>query len=122
MALLRGSAGILFISRDACAIVSQNYSVIVFMGYRTIIAPYVANWGIAQMCLCQTLSIKGGYRTIFGVSNLPEMVSRDTGYLRILEKAVAVSGVCSGVLEENSGKVPEKLLEKFSRLTKCYEF
>ena len=24
------------------------------MGYRTIIARYVAKWGIAQMCLCET--------------------------------------------------------------------
>ena len=37
--------------------------VIVFMGYRTIIARYVAKWGIAQMCLCK-LSTTGGYRTI----------------------------------------------------------
>ena len=29
--------------------------------------------------------------------------------VRTLEKAVAVSGVCSGVLEESSGKVPGKL-------------
>ena len=31
--------------------------------------------------------------------------------VRKLDKAVAVSGVCSGVLEENSGKVLGKLLE-----------
>ena len=42
--------------------------------------------------------------------------------VRKLEKAVAVSGVCSGVLQEDSGKVPGKLLEKFSRITKCYKF
>ena len=41
---------------------------------------------------------------------------------RKLEKAVAVSGVCSGVLRENSGKVPGKLLEHFSRIAKCYKF
>ena len=29
---------------------------------------------------------------------------------------------CSGVLQENSGKVPGKLLEKFSRIAKCYKF
>ena len=29
-------------------------------------------------------------------------------FLRKLKKAVAVSGVCSGVLQENSGKVPGK--------------
>ena len=36
------------------AIVSQNSFVLVFVGYRTIIAQYVAKWGIAQMCLCET--------------------------------------------------------------------
>ena len=36
------------------AIVSQNFFVLVFMGYRTIIARYVAKWGIAQVCLCKT--------------------------------------------------------------------
>ena len=41
---------------------------------------------------------------------------------RKLEKAVAVSGVSSGVLEENSGKVQGKLLEKFSRNAKSYKF
>ena len=45
------------------AIVSQNSSVLVFMGYRTIIAQYVAKWGIAQMCLCETECQEGGYRT-----------------------------------------------------------
>ena len=38
-------------------------------------------------------------------------ISRDT--FRKLEKAVAVSGVYSGVLQENSRKVPGKLLGKF---------
>ena len=47
------------------AIVSQNVFVLVFMGYRTIIARYVAKWGIAQMCLCK-LSTKAGYRSILG--------------------------------------------------------
>ena len=35
---------------------------------------------------------------------------------RKLEKAVAVSGVCSGVPEENSGKVPGKLQKMFPEL------
>ena len=52
--------------------------------------------------------------SIFGPSFGPQ--------IRKLEKAVAVSGVCSGILEENSGKVPGKLLEKFSRSAKCYDF
>ena len=29
------------------------------MGYRTIIARYVAKWGIAQMCLCETKYQRG---------------------------------------------------------------
>ena len=36
------------------AIVSRNSFVLVFAGYRTMIARYVAKWGIAQMCLCET--------------------------------------------------------------------
>ena len=36
------------------AIVSQNSFVLVFTGYRTIIARYVAKRGIAQMCPCKT--------------------------------------------------------------------
>ena len=36
-----------------------------FMGYRAIIARYVAEWGIAQMCLCET-KYQGGYRHHFG--------------------------------------------------------
>ena len=35
---------------------------------------------------------------------------------------MAVSGVCSGVPEENSRKAPEKLLERFPRMAKCYKF
>ena len=63
------------------AIVSQKYFVLVFVGYRTIIARYVAKWGIAQMCLCETSRAKGGYRMHFGgVLTLPEKVSRDMGY------------------------------------------
>ena len=50
------------------------------------------------------------------------VLARQVPSLRKLEKAVAVSGVCSGVLQENSGKVPGKLLENFSRIAKCYKF
>ena len=46
-------------------IVSQNSLVLVFMGYRTIIARYVAKWGIAQMCLCET-KYQGGVSHHFG--------------------------------------------------------
>ena len=53
-------------------------------------------------------------------SNLDAAFSLEN--FRKLEKAVAVSGVCAGVLEESCGKVPGKLLEKFSRIAKCYKF
>ena len=42
--------------------------------------------------------------------------------LRKLKKAVAVFGVCAGVLQESSGKTPGKLLENFSQIAKCFEF
>ena len=63
------------------AIVSQNYFVLVFVGYRAIIARYVAKGRIAQMCLCET-KYEGGvshhsgelltslkkYRAIWGIA------------------------------------------------------
>ena len=42
------------------AIVSQNSFVFVFMGYRTLIARYVAKWGIAEKRGCVRLVAKGG--------------------------------------------------------------
>ena len=63
------------------AIVSQNSFVLVFVGYCTIITRYVAKWGIAQMCLCETKSQWGvshhfggvptslkKYRAIWGIA------------------------------------------------------
>ena len=47
------------------AIVSQNYFVLVFVGYRTFIARYVAKRGIAQICLCKT-KYQGGVSHHFG--------------------------------------------------------
>ena len=35
------------------AMAAQNSFMLVFLGYRTIIARYIAKWGIAQMCLCE---------------------------------------------------------------------
>ena len=62
------------------AIVSQNSFVFVFMGYRTIITRYVAKWGVAQMCLCET-KYQGGVSHHFGgVLTFPKTVSRDMGY------------------------------------------
>ena len=63
------------------AIVSQNSLVLVFVGYRTIIAQYVAKWGIAQMSLCETkYRGGGGFAPFWGAANLPEKVSRDLWY------------------------------------------
>ena len=54
------------------AIVPQkNYFVLCFMAYRTAIARYVAKWGIAQMCLCETKNQRGGYRTILWECSAP---------------------------------------------------
>ena len=47
------------------AIVSQPSFVLVLMGYRTIVAQYVAKRGIAQMRLCQT-KYQGGVSHHFG--------------------------------------------------------
>ena len=52
----------------------------VFVGYRTIIARYVAKWDIAQMCLCETKHQGGGIAPFWGSVNLPEKVLRNMGY------------------------------------------
>ena len=41
---------------------------------------------------------------------------------RKLEKAVAVSGICSGVPEENCGIIPGIMLKRLSRIAKCLRF
>ena len=64
------------------AIVSQNSFVLVFMGYRTLIARYVAKWGIAQMCLCET-KYQGGVSHQLG------------GLLTSLEKYRAMWGIAA---------------------------
>ena len=62
------------------AIVSRNAFMLVFMGYRTIIARYVAKWGIAQIRLCETKYQGGVSRHFGGSANLSSKVSRDTRY------------------------------------------
>ena len=64
------------------AIVSQNFFVFVFMGYRTIIARYVAKWGIARMCLCK-IKYQGGVSHHFG------------GVLTSLKKYRAIWGIAA---------------------------
>ena len=80
------------------AIVSQNHFVLVFIGYRTIIARYVAKWGIAQMCLCET-KCPGGvshhfggtptslktYRAIWGIAAIVSQYLFDMGPLSVCE-------------------------------------
>ena len=45
---LRGPAAILFISRDTCSdSIAKVFCACLLWGYRTIIARYVAEWGIA---------------------------------------------------------------------------
>ena len=44
------------------------------------------------------------------------LVCRNHPWFRILEQAVAVSGICLGVPEKNSGKIEGKWLEEFSRI------
>ena len=53
---------------------------LVFVGYRTIMARYVAKWGIAQMYLCETKYQGGGIAPFWGSANLPEEVLRDMGH------------------------------------------
>ena len=75
------------------AIASQNSFVLVFMGYRTIIARCVAKCGIAQMCLCET-KYQGGvphhvwwvltsfkkYRAIWGIAAIVSQYRAIWGY------------------------------------------
>ena len=54
---------------------------------------------------------------MWGLPRLRLSVERTEGtYITKPEKVVAVSGVCSGVPEKKSGKVPAPLLEKFPEL------
>ena len=65
------------------AIVSQIFFVLVVMGYRTIIARYVANWGnFTQMCLCK-IKYQGGVSHHFG------------GVLTSLKKYRAIWGIAA---------------------------
>ena len=77
---LRGPVAILFISRVTCSNSIAKLLRACFMGYRTIIARYVARWGIAQMCLCETKYQGGGIAPLWVSASLPEKVLRDIGY------------------------------------------
>ena len=63
---LRAPTAMLLRSRDACSdSIAKLFCAYFFIGYRTIIARYVAKRGIAQMYRCK-IRTKGGYRTILG--------------------------------------------------------
>ena len=78
---LRGPVAILFISRNTCSDSIAKLFCACFLGYRTVIARYVAKWVIAQMCLCDTKYQGVGGIAQFGwAANVPENVSCDMGY------------------------------------------
>ena len=62
------------------AIVSQNFIVLVFMGYRTLSRDMLQN-GVSHRCACVEVSAKGGVSHHFGeVLTTLKKESRDTGY------------------------------------------
>ena len=77
---LRGPAAILFISRDSSDSIAKCFRACFYGASHNLIARYVAKWGIAQMCLCETKYQGEGIAPFWGSANLPEKVSRDTGY------------------------------------------
>ena len=73
------------------------------MGYRTIIARYVAKWGIAQMCLCET-KYQRGVSHHFG------------GVLTSLKKYRAIWGIAAIVrYGATKGPIKNKGIEGSSR-------
>ena len=74
------------------AIVSQNSVVLVFMGYRTIVVRYVAKWGIAHICLCET-KCQGGISHHFGgVITSPKKYRAIWGIAAIVSQYRAIWG------------------------------
>ena len=82
------------------ATVSQNFVVLLFKGYLTIMARYVAKWAIAQMCLCEP-SAKGvsyhfggeltslkKYRATWGIAAIPSQYRAIWGLPRLRLKNV----------------------------------
>ena len=65
------------------SVVSPSLNFCRGVGVAQIIARYVAQWGIAQMCLRDTKYEEGGGCTTWGAANLPEkikIVVSDMGY------------------------------------------
>ena len=94
------------------AIVSQNAFVLIFLGYRTLIARYVAKWGIAQMCLCE-LSTKAGVSPFGGSAILSLSLS--------LFKSLAQDGV-SQRWYRSIARYGATELSKFSRISRRWAF
>ena len=93
------------------AIGSQKLLVLVFVGSRTIIARYVAKWGIAQMRLCENKCQGVGVSHHFG------------GVLTSLKKYRAIWGIAAIVSQYRANMGPlrtfEALLPKFKRIYLC---
>ena len=57
---LRGPAAIFFISRDTCSdSIAKLFRACFLWGIALLSARYVAKWGIAQMCLCESKYQRG---------------------------------------------------------------
>ena len=87
--ILRGPAAMLFISRDACSdIVLQPLSRLFLLwdiAVRTIIARYIATWGIAQMCLCEA-NYQGGIAPFGELLGTKAFLSKDGTTVQKLER------------------------------------
>ena len=84
-----------------------------FCGVSPVIAGYVAKWGIAQMCLCETKYQGGVSHQFWGAANLLEKISRDMGYH---SDSIAVSRdmgsemlVCPSKKEQENGTDSQKV-------------
>ena len=74
------------------AIVSQNCFVLVFLGYRTSIARYVAKWGIALICLCKRRHQGGVSHPVGGLLGWPRKYRAIGGIAAILSQYRAIWG------------------------------
>ena len=74
---LRGPPAMFSISRDACSnSIAKLFGVCFYGVSHSHRAIYVAKWGVAEMCLCET-KYQGGYRTNLRSAILLEKASCD---------------------------------------------
>ena len=106
---LRGPTAILFISCDTCSDSIAKLFGLVFMGYRTIIARYVAKWGIARMCLCKIKYHWGVSHHFGGVLTSLKKYPRDMGYR---SDSIAVSRDMGPLRVGRTGPKKEKRMHK----------